>query len=119
MKNTALLISFLALSFLSFNNNDTESSYFVQFKIFTVKSNSDAQLIDNKMRQKSGIKMSRTDYISSTYYAVLNPGIDYSEEQFTNWFDKLGYTIGCFRKGIFQQDNIVSPHELKDCNDEK
>jgi hypothetical protein len=119
MKNRTLLISLIFFTLFSFKNNDTEPSYFVQFKIFTVQSNANAGLIDNKMRQKSGIKMSRTDYITSTYYAVLNPGIDYTEEQFSNWFNKLGYTIGCFNKGVYQRDAIVSPHELKNCSDEK
>ncbi len=119
MKTKVILTSFLIFTLLSFKNSDTEPSYFVQFKIFNVKSNADASLIDNKMKQKSGIKMSRTDYITSTYYAVLNPGIDYTQEQFENWFKKLGYSIGCFSKGIYQRDAITSPHELKNCKDEK
>ncbi len=119
MKTKVLLTALVIFTLMSFKNNDTEPSYFVQFKIFTVKSNADASKIDNKMRQKSGIKMSRTDYISSTYYAVLNPGIDYTQEQFENWLNKLGYSIGCFHKGVYQRDAIISPHELKKCENEK
>jgi len=119
MKTWILLTSIFIFTLFSFKSDYNEPSYFVQFKIFNVDSNADAGLIDNKMRQKSGIKMSRTDYITSTYYAVLNSGIDYTEEQFTNWFKKLGYTIGCFNKGIYQTDAIISPHKLKNCSDEK
>jgi hypothetical protein len=120
MKNTFLSILLISLFSLSFNSHkNDELSYFVQFKIFTVNSQSDAMLIDTKMRHKSGVMMSRTDHITSTYYAVLNPGVDYTEAQFIKWFDKLGYTIGCFYKGVFQQNEIIAPHTLKNCNNEK
>ncbi|MGV6861606.1 MAG: hypothetical protein ACWA41_07525 [Putridiphycobacter sp.] len=111
-----VIFSFLHFSLTSVNN---EVSYFVQFKIFNVSDNDAAQMIDKKMAAKSGIKISRTDYITSTYYGVLNPGVDYSQEQFENWFKKLGYSIGCFKKGIHRQDQTTSPHLLKNCSDEK
>ncbi|HIP35532.1 MAG TPA: hypothetical protein EYG85_01625 [Crocinitomix sp.] len=118
MKNSILVLVVMAVFLWSFRSNE-ETSYFVQFKVFTVESNEKAQLIDEKMRQKSGVKISRTDYYTSTYYCVLNSGVTYSEEQFKNWFHKLGYEIGCFTMGIHGKDLITSPHTLKSCKNEK
>ena len=120
MKTKTLLnIFFIALICMSFVPKQTEQSYFIQFKINTITSNEQAEKIDLKMRSKSGIKVSRTDYITSTYFCVLKPGIDYTKENFENWFSKLGYEIACFNKGIQSVDKSISPHILKNCQDEK
>ncbi len=112
------LILFAGLSF-SFNNQGTETNHFVQFKINSISSNDQAMVIDQKMRTKSGIKISRTDYITSTYFCILKDGIIYTQEEFENWFSKLGYEISCYNTGIQSQDKSISPHILKNCNDEK
>lgn len=111
-----LLIGLLALSFTKY---DTEVSYFVQFKIDTISTNEQAMVIDQKMRSKTGIKISRTDYITSTYFCVLKPGTEYTKENFENWFEKLGYKIYCYNSGIQGQDKSISPYILKNCQDEK
>lgn len=120
MKHSVLLL-LIAVSVLgfSFKNSDVEISYFVQFKIETLHSNDEAMLIDQKMKSKSGIKISRTDYITSTYFCVLKPGVEYTRSNFETWFSKLGYEIKCFNQGIQAQDKSISPHILKNCTDEK
>lgn len=116
---TLVIIAFFAFVSMAFMPLQTEQSYFVQFKITTVSSNDQAMVIDQKMKSKSGIMISRTDYITSTYFCVLKPGIDYNQENFENWFSKLGYEISCFNKGIQSVDKSISPHILKNCQDEK
>ena len=112
------LIPFTILSF-SFKNVKSEVSYFIQFKIETISSNDQAMLIDQKMRSKSGIIISRTDYITSTYFCVLKPGAGYTQSNFETWFSKMGYEIKCFNQSIQSQDKSISPHILKNCSDEK
>lgn len=112
---TAVII-FIGTSFKSIT---VDTSYFIQFKIDKITTNEQAVVIDQKMRSKSGIKISRTDYLTSTYFCVLKPGIEYTKENFENWFDKLGYKITCFNKGIQGEDKSISPHILKNCNDVK
>jgi hypothetical protein len=111
-----LLITVLSYSFKPAQNN---SRYFVQFKINSISSNDQAMVIDQNMKLKQGIQITRTDYISSTYFCVLKPQIQYSKEDFIKWFEKLGYEITCYNTGIQGVDKSISPYILKDCKDEK
>ena len=120
MKYKILFITVIFAMFsFTFIDNTQETSYFVQFKISIISSADQAMVIDQKMRSKSGIKISRTDYITSTYFCVLNPGINYTKENFENWFSKLGYEISCFNKGIQSQDKSISPYVLKNCMEDE
>ncbi len=114
-----LFASSILLSFTTKSSQDEPLRYFVQFKIFTLTTYEQAQEIDEKMMSKSGVMASRTDFITSTYFCFLYPGINISEETFVNWFKKMGYEIGCFHKGIQNIDDSVTPHTLKDCTNEK
>lgn len=118
-RNLLFVLISLAVMNFSFRNSSSDVSYFIQFKIDTISTSEEALQIDQKMRSKSGIKISRTDYITSTYFCVLKPGVIYTEDNFTTWFSKLGYEIRCFNQGVQSQDKSISPHILKNCNDEK
>jgi len=111
-----VLVTLLNYSFKSPQNN---SSYFIQFKINTISTNDQAMLIDQKMKLNSGIYISRTDYVTSTYFCILKPQIQYSQADFENWFEKLGYEITCYNTGIQGENKSISPYILKDCQDEK
>jgi len=113
-----LLLMFTVLSY-SFKPAQHNTSYFVQFKINTISSNNQAMVIDQKMRLKSGILITRTDYLTSTFFCVLKPQIHYSKAEFENWFNQLGYDISCYNSGIHRTDKMISTHILKDCQDEK
>lgn len=93
--------------------------YFVQFRITEIKDSESAAAIDQKMSSKSGILESRTDYITSTYFCLLSADADYTEEDFENWFGKMGYTISCYSRGTQNTDLMISPHVLKNCVEEK
>ena len=95
------------------------SQFFVQFRITTFVVSEAALLIDNKIKSKSGIIESRTDYVTSTYFCLLSAEADYTKEDFENWFAKLGYSISCYSRGVQNIDMMVSPHVLKDCVDEE
>lgn len=96
-----------------------QNQFFVQFRVTAIADNESAQAIDNKMKSKSGIIESRTDYVTSTYFCLLSADADYTKEDFENWFAKMGYTISCYNRGLQNTDMMVSPHILKDCVDEK
>ena len=114
--NIFIVLAYLALSFTPVQSNQSQ---FIQFKINTISSNDQAMLIDHKMRLKSGIQITRTDYLTSTFFCVLKPQMKYSKEDFTKWFNKLGYTISCYNTGIHRKDKVISPYTLKKCQDEK
>jgi hypothetical protein len=92
--------------------------FFVQFRVTTIPDSEAAVVIDNKMKSKSGVVESRTDYITSTYFCILDAEADYTREDFENWFGKMGYTISCYHKGLHNSDAMISPHVLKNCVEE-
>ncbi len=120
MYKSVLIIFLLGLLSISATQKNSQSTkYFIQFRINVINDEKQARQIDHKMKNKSGISSSKTDHITSTFYCSLNPGADYTEVDFENWFTKMGYEISCFHKGIQGVDNVISPHELKSCVDEE
>ena len=111
-----VLISFFWING-SFINQSNQ--FFVQFRVMTIADSESALQMDNKMKSKSGIIESRTDYITSTYFCILNAEADYTKEDFVNWFGKMGYTISCYSRGLQNVDMMISPHVLKNCIDEE
>lgn len=115
MKLTYKLSFLIGLVLILSSFKSEESQFFVQFKINTELNKQMALEIDQKMRLKTGIKISRTDVNSNTYLAVLEQGIDFNEQNFIVWFNELGYQISCFNKLIYNQDKLISPNQLKNC----
>jgi len=115
----SILITLFFTASYCFGNPNQSNQYFIQFRIIAVTDVKAAEMIDNKMRTKSGVVESRTDHVTSTYFCLLSPGTDYNKENFISWFSKLGYTIACFSKGIQNVDVMISPHVLKNCVDQQ
>lgn len=112
------LLLFVILSF-SFTSLQTNDRYFVQFKINSIETAEQAQHINKQMSLNSNIEASRADYYTSTYFCYLTNGSNSSEEDFKIWFEKLGYKISCFNKGIETKDIGIEIDVLKNCTDEK
>ena len=106
-----VVVLFLMTASLSTQSNQ----YFIQFRVSAIADSEAARAIDEKMKSKSGILESRTDYITSTYFCILSADADYTREDFENWFGKMGYTISCYHKGLHNTDAMISPHVLKNC----
>ena len=114
MKNL-LLIGLLFCSVLSFAQDSPD--YYVQFKVKFVGSEDQAKSIDKKMAGRKGIISTHTDHITSTYFCTMSGEAGYVFEDFESWFEKMGYEILCFNKGIQGDGGMVSPHDLKNCED--
>lgn len=110
------LMLLLVISMTSFRQQSP--NLFVQFRVLSIPDSDAAKAIDNKMKSKSGILESRTDYVTSTYFCLMSSEVQYTREDFENWFAKLGYEIACYTKGVQNSDIIVSPHVLANCTDE-
>jgi len=93
--------------------------FFVQFRITVIADSESALAIDTKMKSKSGVIESRTDYVTSTYFCLLSADVDYTKEDFENWFAKMGYSISCYSRGVQNSDAMISPHVLKSCVEEE
>ena len=119
MKNGIFLILIFGLiGFSGTMEKNQEHQYFIQFKIHTISTNEEATAIDDKIGGKSGIFSIQTDHITSTCFCLLNPGDDYSEDDFIGWFKKMGYAISCFHKGVQSVDAVLSTKKKKKCVEE-
>ena len=101
---------------LSTNAQDSPN-YYVQFKVKFVGSPDDAKSIDKKMSARKGIISTHTDHVTSTFFCTMSGEAGYVFEDFETWFDKMGYEILCFNKGIQGDGGMLSPHFLKNCED--
>jgi hypothetical protein len=91
--------------------------YYVQFKVNSVGSEDQAKAIDKKMEGKKGILSTHTDYVTSTYFCTMTGDAEYIFDDFETWFEKMGYEIVCFNKGIRGDGGMMSPHVLKKCEE--
>ena len=115
--NSLKVIFFLFVFHSCFAFSQDRPVYFVQFKITKITSLEQAKAVDAKMSNRKGILSTHTDYITSTYFCTLTAEADYIFEDFQNWFLKLGYEISCFNKGIQGTSELLSPHFLKNCEE--
>ncbi|MBD3636885.1 MAG: hypothetical protein HUJ25_06030 [Crocinitomicaceae bacterium] len=69
------------------------------------------------MKHKKGIISTHTDHITSTYFCILSGDMGYDFKEFENWFNKMGYEIKCFNKGIQGDGGMIPPHDLKNCEE--
>ena len=107
------------LCLCALNNSFGQDSpnYYVQFKIKSVGSLDAARQIDKKMAGKKGIISTHTDHITSTYFCTMSGDSGYVFDDFESWFQKMGYEIVCFNRGIQGDGGMISPHELKNCEE--
>jgi len=117
MYRKGIIVIALFLLVWNISNAQETSAYFVQFKISTVTSEDQALMIDKKIGNKKGILTTHTDFRTSTYFCTLDMETDYTFENFESWFIKLGFEISCFNKGLQGVGTMVSPHELKNCEE--
>ena len=80
---------------------------FVQFYIQNLESSEKAIELNDYLKTKDGIRMSRTDAASHTIYIILKPGFDFSEKEIAQWLKEKGYTISCFNSGTVGKDSFI------------
>ncbi len=115
------LVGFILVSYTlpTVNRENQQKTYFVQFRIIEEIDRAQSEIINNHMSDKSEINVSRTDFASNTYFAVLNDGILPDVTFFEESFKTLGYKISCFYSGEQFIDKAISPNILSTCTDEK
>jgi hypothetical protein len=97
-----LLLSFCTLSARSIaqNTTDTDQIAYVRMQLNDLTSQEQVQQIDQLIRSKAGVLLTRTDDISDTFYArfLLSSGLN--ENQFQTWITSLGYQVNCSVIGL-------------------
>lgn len=116
MKSFIILIA-IVIGFSSNTLSQDRPIYFIQFKISTVSSLDQAKTIDKKILSKKGMISTHTDHVTSTFFCTLEAEATYVFEDFEAWFGKLGYEISCFNKGQQGSTDLISPHKLKNCEE--
>jgi hypothetical protein len=115
MKISNIIALGLIIALVSFKSGDGPKK-FVQFYIPELENSEKAKLINDFINSKPGIQMSRTDVVSHSYYAILNPGVTYTEEDFKAWVLEKGYSISCFYSGTVGVDSFRKI-SIDDCNE--
>jgi hypothetical protein len=104
-----LLLSFLALVFSSFTTRKQIAleNKFTQFIVEEADTKAEAQQIDRYMRAQSGVVVSRMDHVSKKYFVVYSGDQGYDKAYFAETFQKLGFSIKCFREGVHGVDKVI------------
>ena len=114
---TLKIVILLVFGYSSYALSQDRPVYFAQFKVKSVNSIDQAKLIDKKILSKKGIISTHTDYVTSTFFCTMEADVEYVFEDFESWFSKLGYEVSCFNKGQQGTSDMISPHELKNCEE--
>ena len=114
-----LSVTLLSYTFEPAKTSNQQKTYFVQFRIIQPIDNRQSEEINTFMAVKPEINVSRTDFVTNTYFAVLNTGVVPNQSFFRDALKSIGYDISCFYFGEQFVDSVKSPHTLSSCTDEK
>ena len=101
-----LAIGLTLILFMSMTKADKPQK-FVQFYIQNLESSEKATELNDFLKTKDGVKMSRTDALNHTIYMILVPGVEYTEKEITQWMKEKGYSISCFHSGEVGKDSFI------------
>jgi len=108
MKKLILTLIFL-YSFIGVysSNTNQEPDKFVQFFVSSIESREKAMELNEFLKSKDGVKMSRVDVVSKVVFVVFTSDMNYSEVDFTNWMNEKGYSFTCFNSGTQGVDSFI------------
>jgi len=86
-----------------------QQQHFAIFLVPEIDTRALAMQIDQKMRAKQGIDVSRADHFSKKYFVVFDGAQHYDQTTFTEWFAEIGLEIKCYDQGIIGVDPVQHP----------
>jgi len=92
----------------------TPTKSYVKIIVEGVSDHVDEQTIDQFIRSKSGVEMSRMDYHRQLYFAIYDPSI-LNGADFMSWITGLGFVVKCHVQGPYDSANLL-PLKAEDCN---
>ena len=115
MKKIFFTLAFLSLITGSFAANIVIGpDKFVQFYVSSLENREKATELNEFLKSKDGIKISRVDSHSKIVFVIFNADKNYTESDFTNWMNEKGYTFSCFNAGIQGVDKFIQI-KAEDC----
>lgn len=94
----------LCFCFLNFSAQETK---FCQFIMTNVDQRAKAVEIDNFIRNKAGVTISRADVISKKYLILYKTNSNIDLTIILKWMDLLKVECKCIREGIHGVDKII------------
>jgi len=115
MKKIFFTLAFLSLITGSFAANiGIGPDKFVQFYVSSLENREKATELNEFLKSKDGVKISRVDSHSKIVFVIFNADKNYTESDFTNWMNEKGYTFSCFNAGIQGVDKFIQL-KAEDC----
>lgn len=97
-----LLLGITLFPFLSYCQEETQSSDvgYIRIQLSDLTTPEQVAAVDELIRSKNGVMMSRTDRNTDTYlgYYLISSGL--TEVDFVAWIQSLGHTTGCVVTGV-------------------
>lgn len=92
-----MLLSFCALSTFATaqNTTDTDQIAYVRIQLNDITTQAQVQQIDQYIRSKAGVLITRTDDVSDTFYARFSTNDGLNGDQFQTWITDLGFEVKC------------------------
>ena len=115
MKKIFFTLAFLSLITGSFAANiGIGPDKFVQFYVSSLENREKATELNEFLKSKEGVKISRVDSHSKIVFVIFNADKNYTESDFTNWMNEKGYTFSCFNAGTQGVDKFIQL-KAEDC----
>ena len=77
---------------------------FVQFIVIGLENQDQCRMLADSVRTHPGFGSVRAEPQTGNFFAILNQGYSYSEDDFRNWIQALGFDLYCYRVGILGID---------------
>lgn len=108
---TALLLTLLSFS-SSYAFSQTENRY-VKIVVSDLDTWDEATTIDEFMRAKEGVLVSRTDLNTDQFFAIFTTASGLTENDFKTWLESLGFAPTCMLSA--DRDGTPVKEFPKDC----
>lgn len=101
------LIFFCAFVGVYSSDFNQEPDKFVQFFVSSLESREKSIELNEFLKSKDGVKMSRVDATSKVVFVIFTSDKNYSETDFANWMNEKGYSFSCFNSGTQGVDPFI------------
>jgi hypothetical protein len=114
-----LLLLFCSTAVLAQGNEPQQEIGYVRVLLNDLTTWEQVTIIDDFVRAKNGVIITRTDHYSDTFFAQYNLNSGVSEQDFVSWITSLGFDAKCVVSGIRNGEPIKEfPRECYAVNKE-
>jgi hypothetical protein len=108
-----LLSVFFLFAFPSFSQDAGTDIGYIRIRLNDLTTTDQEVLLDEFMRSKPGVLMSRTDRNTDVFFAHYSISSGLTETDFISWIQSVGFHTGCVVSGL--RDGMPPKDFPKDC----